>query len=284
MKLAYASDIHLEFGDITLENSEGADILVLAGDVCVNSSLSAQDSTDKLSVLFHRFFKHCAEQFPMVLYVAGNHEHYNGDFAKTVDELKSKLAYLPNLHILDNQSIVVEGITFIGGTLWTNMNNEDPLTMYGIRSAMNDFRCIKNSNNSTSFRTFDDNGVATFHNRVSRFSPQDAVNEHNKMLRLIDNVCNSLSEPHKVVVIGHHTPTFECCAPEYKHDTVMNGGFHSELSEFILDHPLINVWFCGHVHNICNIEIGSTKVLCNPRGYFKYERRSSEFTLMYVDV
>ena len=35
MKIALASDIHLEFGGITFYNIEGADVLVLAGDICV---------------------------------------------------------------------------------------------------------------------------------------------------------------------------------------------------------------------------------------------------------
>ena len=35
MKIALASDIHLEFGPITLTNDESADVLILAGDICV---------------------------------------------------------------------------------------------------------------------------------------------------------------------------------------------------------------------------------------------------------
>jgi predicted phosphodiesterase len=34
MKVALASDIHLEFGAIELENTESADVLILAGDIC----------------------------------------------------------------------------------------------------------------------------------------------------------------------------------------------------------------------------------------------------------
>ena len=34
MKIAIASDIHLEFGPLQFENTEGADVLVLSGDIC----------------------------------------------------------------------------------------------------------------------------------------------------------------------------------------------------------------------------------------------------------
>ena len=39
MKIAYCDDLHLEFDRITLENTEQADVLVLAGDICLVSQL-----------------------------------------------------------------------------------------------------------------------------------------------------------------------------------------------------------------------------------------------------
>jgi predicted phosphodiesterase len=39
MKIALASDVHLEFGPMTVENSEKADVLVLAGDILVAAHL-----------------------------------------------------------------------------------------------------------------------------------------------------------------------------------------------------------------------------------------------------
>ena len=38
MKLAICSDLHLEFGDITLKN-EGADVLILGGDIMTAQEL-----------------------------------------------------------------------------------------------------------------------------------------------------------------------------------------------------------------------------------------------------
>jgi predicted phosphodiesterase len=35
MKIALASDVHLEFGHLEIENTDNADVLVLSGDICV---------------------------------------------------------------------------------------------------------------------------------------------------------------------------------------------------------------------------------------------------------
>jgi hypothetical protein len=47
----------------------------------------------------------------------------------------------------------------------------------------------------------------------------------------------------------------------------MNGGYASNLSEFILDHPRIKAWTHGHMHQQFDYMVGDTRVVCNPRGY-----------------
>jgi len=42
MKVALASDLHVEFGDIDLVNEQGADLLILAGDICMLKDLDKQ--------------------------------------------------------------------------------------------------------------------------------------------------------------------------------------------------------------------------------------------------
>jgi Icc-related predicted phosphoesterase len=78
-----------------------------------------------------------------------------------------------------------------------------------------------------------------------------------------------LAEQHdrKFVVVGHHTPSFQSAHPMYKNEYLMNGGYHSELSEFILDHPQIKLWTHGHIHHCFDYRIGETRIVCNPRGY-----------------
>ena len=104
MRIALASDIHLEFGPIELKNTENAEVLILSGDICVAADLNPYGEDDEeRSVRIHTFFQGCCSEFKHVMYVVGNHEHYHGDFTKTISKLKECLGYLVNLHILDKE-------------------------------------------------------------------------------------------------------------------------------------------------------------------------------------
>lgn len=275
MKIAICSDLHLEFGTISLENTENADVLILSGDICVAKDFERDEKMDVL----HQFFYQCSERFPKVLYIAGNHEHYHGDFARTISILRSNLSDLPNFYILDKQFVIINDVGFIGGTLWTDMNKEDPITLNLIRGYMNDFQIIKNSNNKVNFR----DAGGKFHHRDATFMPQDAVEDHKAMLQVIVNMMQSYPEL-PFVIAGHHAPCKLSVKPKYKDDHVVNGAYSSDLSEFILDNPRIKLWTHGHTHDEFDYVIGSTRIVCNPRGYKDYEIRADEFKLKFVEI
>jgi hypothetical protein len=209
----------------------------------------------------------------------GNHEHYNGDFAKTVPHLKNSLGYIRNLHILDKEVLTIDDVTFIGGTLWTDMNQRDETTLFHMKGMMNDFICVSNSLRETNFRDQDGN----FQTRTSRFSPSDAVDEHEQFFGYIKQIVEGKVDQ-KFVVVGHHAPSKLSTHPKYAHDTIMNGGYSSSLDDYILDHPQIKLWTHGHTHEDFDYMIGSTRVVCNPRGYINYESRADTWDLKYVDV
>jgi len=111
MKVALTSDVHLEFGPLELHNEQGADVLILSGDILVEKDLDFKDDTAsemgfarQRSESWHKFFDEVCERFPHVIYIAGNHEHYHGDYANTIPNLKNKLAHHVNLHILDKET------------------------------------------------------------------------------------------------------------------------------------------------------------------------------------
>lgn len=310
MKIGVCSDLHLEFGDIEIKNTDNVDVLILSGDILVEVDLDMYDRRQvemgfarERSQRFHDFFSRVCFEFPHVVYVLGNHEHYHGDFKYTVSNLKRKLERHKNLHILDREVFDLDDVRFVGSTLWTDMNKEDALTLYHMRSAMNDFRCVENSNNVVNYRarvpmdkpvgmtdeewiTLPENGRTkeVFKTRVAKFSPEDAVEEHKKALGYIAHVYQDTPPWKSVVVVGHHTPSHQSCHPRYKDDPLMNGGYHSDLSEFILDRPGIKLWTHGHTHELFDYMIGDTRVVCNPRGYTKYEEIADNFTLKIVEV
>jgi predicted phosphodiesterase len=278
MKFALASDIHLEFGGIELNNTEGADVLVLSGDICVAKHLVSPESI-RNSKDWMKFFEQCSKEFKNVIYIMGNHEHYHGDISKSYDHLRGALAHLPNIHVMEKEFVSFNNVTFICGTLWTDMNKEDPHTLYSIKGYMNDYRIIEDSDASTHYRDADGN----YHTRTGKFSPERSVTEHKAMLKLIDDVCVGLPNE-KIVVVGHHAPSKLSTKPKYQNDTMMNGAYSSDLSEFILDRPMIKVWTHGHTHDKFDYMIGSTRIVCNPRGYVDYEDCADNFELQYIEV
>ena len=295
MKISVCSDLHLEFGDITLENKDNADVLVLSGDICVAKDVRVKDDYGLMGKndnnKIHTFFQNCCEQFPHVIYVMGNHEHYHGDFAKSLTNLKTHLGYLENLHILDKENFVLDDVTFICGTLWTDMNREDPVTLASILGYMNDYKIIKNSNkpdvifkgghfNESNQWVDDPWGTNT---RPAKFSPEDSVEDHKAMLAHIS--ASTAAWPWaKFVVVGHHAPSKQSTKPQYEDNVMVNGAYSSDLTQFILDRPQIKLWTHGHTHHEFDYMIGSTRVFANPRGYKDYEDQADHFTLKTVEV
>ena len=277
MKIAVCSDIHLEFGPIELNNTDNANVLILSGDICVAKDLSHSDS--KKGDISRNFFRMCALRFPHVLYVMGNHEHYHGDFATSGKIIKEELAQYANVHLLDQETKVIDDITFIGGTLWTDMNKEDGITLMHMKSMMNDFRMVENSARKTHYK----DTLGNAHIRIARFTPDDAVEDHKKMLEYIKIMVEGKHDQ-KIVVVGHHAPSKASTHPRYVNETIMNGGYSSDLSEFILDHPQIKLWTHGHTHENFDYLIGSTRIVCNPRGYINYEDSADKFTLKTVEI
>jgi Icc-related predicted phosphoesterase len=277
MKIALVSDVHLEFGDLDFENDSGADVLILGGDICIANDMAQRDPYNTMgeqyrSNRFHDFFQRCSDRFPHVIFIVGNHEHYHGDFAKTVPHFKDVLGYLPNLHILEKETFVLDDITFIGGTLWTDMNRRDNRTLHDISRMMNDFRCVDNTNKIEDGRGW-----------PGRFTTTDAANDHDAMVAFIDQTV-AANPAGRYVVVGHHSPSRLSTHPKYQDQFIMNGGYSSSLDDFIQDRPQIKLWTHGHTHEDFDYMIAGCRILCNPRGYINYEERADTWRLKTVEV
>jgi Icc-related predicted phosphoesterase len=283
MKIAVCSDLHLEFGDLDFHNDEGADVLVLSGDILIASELTdfvydeyesaiipATQSVRERAKKYYDFVVRCSERFPHVILIMGNHEHYHGDFQKSAKTIRGTFGDLHNVYFLDKEWTIINGILFFGGTLWTDMNREDPITLAQIRFTMNDFNCVKN-------------GIKTDDKDYINFIPEDSVEDHKAFLSKLDEILE-LNPNLPVVVCGHHAPSKASTHPRYKSEFIVNGAYSSNLDEYILDRRQIKLWTHGHTHESFDYMIGTTRIVCNPRGYINYEARADEFKLKYVEI
>ena len=285
MKIAIASDLHLEFSSLELKNDVGADVLVLAGDIFIVEDLyrakvpPAPSETSLYAVMgtgakklsagrYRDFICQVSKEFKHVVYVMGNHEFYHGKFHKFIDVMRQEIADIPNFYLLERDSITLDGVKFVGGTLWTDANRGDPLTHHALKDLMNDYRLIRN----------DAAGYTAL--RVSH-----TVTRHVQTLGYFQFVLDE-NKDKKCVVVSHHAPTFLSIHDNYKDSDLMNGGYASDLSDFILDRPQIKLWIHGHTHNPFDYLVGDTRVVCNPRGYVtkNFSERDSDFELKVVEV
>lgn len=107
MKIIVLSDLHVEFAAYQVDPAVAAatDVVVLAGDIHVGVKAvkwSRQTFLDK----------------PVVL-VAGNHEFYQGHWEHTLDEMR-EAALRHEVHFLENNAVTLNGVEFLGSTLWTD--------------------------------------------------------------------------------------------------------------------------------------------------------------------
>ena len=290
MKIAICSDVHLEFGQLDLENTQNAEVLVLSGDICTAVDLRVTDGilssakTDR----YLDFFAQCSRNFPHVIYVMGNHEHYHGDFATSSVDLRHALKHHENIHFLDKEVWELGDYVFIGGTLWTDMNGENEITMNHVARRMNDFQICENSNEMVNYRVWGENDdgdkTTKFKTRPATLSPRHVVEDHKAMLKVIDETYEITPPWFTTVVVGHHAPSKGSEHPRYKHDQLMNGAYNSQLDKFIMDRPGIKLWTHGHTHEDFDYMIKGCRVVCNPRGYIDYEDRADRFELKFVEV
>jgi predicted phosphodiesterase len=234
MKIRLLSDLHTEFRlpykTHAISEYRGEDVLVLAGDI-------ASGSTNTMDVIKH-FLK---QGFPQIVYVAGNHEYYGGDYAEFNFKMQNKCLEFDNVHFLNPGSVTLDGVLFTGGTLWTNFA-DNPWSQSAAKRGINDFRVIKG---------FDVNECArTYYKHLDYI--QDAYENRGSK---------------KVVVVTHFLPARECIAQRFRGSNLLNDYFANDLGEYISTMS-DTTWLFGHTHDSTNIVIGDTCVIANPHGYY----------------
>ena len=272
MKITFCSDLHLEIGvfDQEWQHAPQADVLVLAGDIFVAAYLASENTSQTAreeATYYKQFIETCCEQYAHVVYVMGNHEHYQGDFSKTANIIEASFAHHNNFYFLNNGTVDIEGVLFVGGTLWTNFNAEDEETINAISHGLNDYRQI-------SFT--DANGERLI-------LATDLLHAHHDTLSFINHTVSTHPQQ-SIVVVTHHAPSRNSKHPYCEEEDLITWAYQSELDDFIKQHPHIQLWIHGHTHQKQHYAIDQTQIVCNPRGYVGYEPCAYHFEWETIDI
>nr|WP_036292177.1 metallophosphoesterase [Methylosinus sp. PW1] len=251
MKILVLSDLHIEHGYqwSMPENLPPHDVVVLAGDI---------HSPPNSAVEWAKM-----EFFPAaVVYVAGNHEFYGGSIQARVFA-GAEAAKGTNVHLLDRGRVVINGVRFLGATLWTNYD------LFGRRDeAM-----------AEAGRWLND------HRLINGFTPTLAHELHVIDLCFLEaRLKERFDGP--TVVVTHHAPHPDSVAPQFTNDP-LTPAFASDLT-WLIEKYRPALWIHGHMHSSFDYRVGETRVICNPKGYGPHSFRglpeNTEFGMLVVEV
>jgi Icc-related predicted phosphoesterase len=186
-----------------------------------------------------------SRRFLSVVYVEGNHFFYHNDSFGRIHELKSKLSLPKNVHFLENESVEINEVVFIGATLWTDFNGKDISAMQLAKRNINDYVSIKKTTGG-------------------RLLPEDTVELFYESKKFIFDAIGKASDK-KTVVVTHHGVSPLSVPERYRGDN-LNYAFMSDLSDEVTDHGP-DIWVHGHTHDSFDYMLGETRVLVNPYGY-----------------
>lgn len=242
-KIKIFSDIHLEHyvaGQYFPHLGRG-DVLILAGDILCARHFKTDGY---LHSVYDTFLNDCSKNYDKVLYVKGNHEFYGYNYEGTHKKILDNLP--DNFHLLENDTIKINDISFIGFTFWSNFRNANPIEMMDAEQYMNDYKVIRIGSNYRKLRA------------------QDTLNFNIKSRDYLLNQLETLKE--NVFVISHHSPSYRSIADEFK-TASCNSAYCSDYDGLIMNHPQIKYWVHGHTHTPFDYKIGECRVICNPVGY-----------------
>ncbi len=237
MNIQVLSDLHVEVGNPLPTLCADADVVVLAGDF-------APYEPERLQALAQ------ALAGAPILYVPGNHEFYGHDIDAALEGMRDTCAEL-GIELLDRRAIAINGIRFIGATLWTDF------CLNGLAEVV-----WAKANAERSMPDF----VGAIRHRDGRFTATEAARRHVEDLRFIEGALTAARAAGEApVVVTHHAPTPRSIRPWYQ-GHVLNAAFASDLERFIARHapPL---WIHGHMHDSIDERLGATRVVANPEGY-----------------
>ena len=240
LRIQIVSDLHLEHDNPIPELAVDVDAIVVAGDLGpIKQPWLLREAVEQWQAIRH------------ILYVPGNHEFYGSD----IDEARQRLTGQCRLHgvtLLDRHAVTIQGVRFIGATLWTDFRLDGVAAEPRAHLA------------ALTISDFD--GAIKHRAGGGRFTTAESVRRHAQDRAFIERELRSTrATGTTTVVITHHAPTPQSVAPQFETDA-RNGAFASDLEGLMAQYRPV-LWIHGHMHDAVDVVISETRVLCNPAGY-----------------
>jgi len=258
------SDLHLESNPhFRAKPLPGADLLVLAGDIGSYQNGSLLGTLAIADFGLTRFsplpVTLGGSDWPTpVLFLPGNHEYDGQDFDEAEARLRETCTRL-GLVWLERQSVVLQGVRFIGCTLWTDF---DALTTNPARSGdMTLGEQLKAREKAFRAANFYLKKNHAFRNG----QPMLAEEVREEGLKSQAWLRQALAQPFEgaTVVVTHFAPSLLSADPRYGM-TPGTAGFCNSLDELL---PLAALWLHGHLHCPNDYVYRGCRVVSNPLGY-----------------
>lgn len=236
MKIQFLSDLHMEVWKNSLPKitfDEDTNVIIFAGDI-------SNDENQALS-----YMKKLVDQGYVVLYTPGNHEYYKHEYNEQYQAIK-KACEDAGVVFLEMEYIDIEGVRFIGTTLWTDYNAHKTDD--------------KNLSKMLASQGLNDHYVIRFNDR--RLLPNDC-DDFNDMAK--EFLRHNVDPDQPTIIVSHHAPVLHAVAPKFKGDR-LNPAFVNDWSEFVSDLKA-EAWIFGHTHHDIDVVIGDTRVVSRQLGY-----------------
>ena len=156
--------------------------------------------------------------------------------------------------MLDDDEIVIDGVRFLGSTLWTDFllfggGDARGAAMVSARHLIRDFSRIRTGDAEDAL-----------------FTPENSVELCQRHAAWLDRRLEAMHAG-PTVVITHHAPSPQSIHPRFA-DSLLSACFVSNV-EHLLSVERTQLWIHGHTHDSFDYTVHGTRVVCNPRGYVK---------------